>query len=290
VDDFIEQYEAGRTPNPCVRCNQYIKFNELWKKLKPMGVDFFATGHYARSTKHQPSLRLRLASKIQNSNKIKNSKFKLLKAKDAEKDQTYFLHQVLQNELKHTLFPIGDLTKSEVRALAKKFGLATAEKKESQEICFVADGQVGEFLKRYIKFEKGAIKDVETEEILGEHQGLPFYTIGQRKGIGLSGGPWYVARLDKKNNVLWVSKNEKDFLQDNLIVKNVNWISGVEPAFPLKVNCRIRYRAKDESAVVTKLADNKYSVKFDQAQRAVTPGQYCVFWQGEECLGGGEIV
>ena len=255
-----------------------------------MGVDFFATGHYARSTKHQPSLRLRLASKIQNSNKIKNSKFKLLKAKDAEKDQTYFLHQVLQNELKHTLFPIGDLTKSEVRALAKKFGLATAEKKESQEICFVADGQVGEFLKRYIKFEKGAIKDVETEEILGEHQGLPFYTIGQRKGIGLSGGPWYVARLDKKNNVLWVSKNEKDFLQDNLIVKNVNWISGVEPAFPLKVNCRIRYRAKDESAVVTKLADNKYSVKFDQAQRAVTPGQYCVFWQGEECLGGGEIV
>ncbi|MEK7512384.1 MAG: aminomethyltransferase beta-barrel domain-containing protein, partial [Patescibacteria group bacterium] len=134
------------------------------------------------------------------------------------------------------------------------------------------------------------IEDVETEEILGEHQGLPFYTIGQRKGIGLSGGPWYVARLDKKNNVLWVSKNEKDFLQDNLIVKNVNWISGVEPAFPLKVNCRIRYRAQDEVAIVTKLADNKYLVKFEQAQRAVTPGQYCVFWQGEECLGGGEIV
>ena len=139
VDNFIEQYENGQTPNPCVRCNQYIKFAELWKKLKPMGVDFVATGHYAKLK----------ASAVANAMADKQIfKFKLLKSKDKEKDQTYFLHQVSQNELKHTLFPIGELTKKEVRALAKKFGLATAEKKESHEICFVADGQVGDFLKR----------------------------------------------------------------------------------------------------------------------------------------------
>jgi tRNA-specific 2-thiouridylase len=289
VDDFVEQYENGRTPNPCVRCNQYIKFGELWKKLKPMGVDFVATGHYAKmkaqSTKSNPEFN---SGQI----KIQNSKFKLLKSKDKEKDQTYFLHQITQEELRHTLFPVGDLTKSEVRVLAKKFGLSTAEKKESQEICFVADGHVGEFLKRYIKFEKGKIKDIETGKVIGEHDGLPLYTIGQRKGIKLSGGPWYVVRLDKKNNILWVSKNEKDFLQDNLIVKNVNWISGVEPVFPLKAQCRIRYRANDEEATITPSSENsnEYIVKFERNQRAITSGQYCVFWLGEECLGGGEII
>ena len=275
VDDFVNEYECGHTPNPCVRCNQYIKFEELWKKLKPMGVDFVATGHYARvETIHELSLPPRA----------------LLRAgRDKNKDQSYFLHQIQQKHLKHTLFPLGDYTKPNVRKLAKKYGLSTASKKESQEICFVADGKVGEFLKRYIKFEKGNIVDVGSEDVLGQHEGLPLYTIGQRKGIGLAGGPWYVVQLDKKKNILWVSKDEKDLHSKELIVRSVNWISGEQPKLPLKCKCKIRYRSDFVVATIHELSQGKYRVEFTKPQRAITSGQYCVFYKGEECLGGGVI-
>ena len=281
VDNFVNEYLCGRTPNPCVRCNQYIKFGELWKKLKPMGVDFVATGHFARvgrnaqvETIHELSLPPRVT---------------LRAGRDKNKDQSYFLHQVQQKHLKHTLFPVGNYTKEQVRKLAKKYGLPTASKKESQEICFVADGKVGEFLKRYIKFEKGNIIDVDSKEVLGQHDGLQIYTIGQRKGIGLAGGPWYVVRLDKKNNTLWVSKNEDDILAKELIVKKVNWISGEQPKLPLKCKCKIRYRSDSVVATIHELSQGRYRVVFTKPQRAITSGQYCVFYKGEECLGGGVI-
>jgi len=276
VDNFVNEYECGRTPNPCVRCNQFIKFGELWKKLKPMGIDFVATGHFAKQR----------GSK----GKDQRAKIKLSCGKDKNKDQSYFLHQIKQKDLAHILFPVGNYTKEQVRKLAQKYKLPTAEKKESQEICFVADNKIGEFLSRYIKLEKGNILEMSTRQIIGEHNGLPLYTIGQRKGIGLAGGPWYVVRLDKKNNTLWVSKDEKDILNKEFVVKKVNWISGQVPSLPLKCKCRVRYRAKDLACVVEKAAASKYVVKLKKTERAITPGQYCVFYQGDECLGGGEIV
>ncbi|MFH0780223.1 MAG: tRNA 2-thiouridine(34) synthase MnmA [Parcubacteria group bacterium] len=308
VDDFVRQYGACRTPNPCVRCNQYIKFGEFLKKAKKMGADFIATGHYARVKREMQNAK----SKIQNKFKNKNLKFKikLLKSRDTNKDQTYFLLRLTQAQLKHVLFPIGGMTKPEVRKLAEKFGLAVHNKRESQEICFIPDGRLDLFLKRHLKIKPGLIKfaapgcggidcintDIRFREnpapLIKEnyHQGLPFYTFGQRKGIGLSGGPWYVARLDKKNNVLWVTKNENDLLLKELRVKNVNWISGAIPKSPLAVKCRIRYRSAEASATVVDSSKNQYLVKFKKPVRAATPGQYCVFWKGRECLGGGEIV
>ena len=271
VDDFIEQYKNCRTPNPCVRCNKYIKFNALREKMRPLCIDYIATGHYARIEKS-------------------GARFALLKGKDEQKDQTYFLHQATQEQLAHTLFPIGNYFKSEVRALAKKFGLATASKKESQEICFVADGETGEFLSRYIKFKKGKIADVSSGEVIGEHNGLPLYTIGQRKGIGLSGWPWYVAAADVQRNILLVSRDEIKIYSSAAVIDEVNWIASVEPVLPLKANCRIRSTAKEVGCLVRKNKIKSYCVDFVEEQRAVTVGQYCVFYDGDECLGGGVIV
>ena len=269
VDDFIDEYSKGRTPNPCVRCNRYVKFGEFIKKAKALGVDYVATGHYAKVKEKKDGL------------------VHLYMGKDKAKDQSYFLHQLTQTQLKSILFPLGDLNKDKVRRLAKKFGLATASKKESQEICFIPDGDVAGFLSRKTKFEPGKIQDFQTKEVLGTHEGLPRYTIGQRKGIGLAGGPWFVVKLDMKKNILWVSKDEKDLLSKKLIVKNVNWLAG-EPKFPTKVKCRIRYRSKEADAIIDKY-DGKIEVVFSRPERAVTSGQYGVFWKGKECLGGGVI-
>jgi tRNA-uridine 2-sulfurtransferase len=269
VDDFIDEYSKGRTPNPCVRCNRYVKFGEFIKKAKALGVDYVATGHYAKVKEKKDGL------------------VHLYMGKDKAKDQSYFLHQLTQTQLKSILFPLGDLNKDKVRRLAKKFGLATASKKESQEICFIPDSDVAGFLSRKTKFETGEIKDFQTKEVLGKHDGLPRYTIGQRKGIGLAGGPWFVVRLDMKKNILWVSRDEKDLLSKNLIVKNVNWMAG-EPKFPMKVKCRIRYRSKEVNAIINK-KDSRIEVEFSRPERAVTAGQYAVFWKGKECLGGGVI-
>jgi len=269
VDYFLAEYKKGNTPNPCVVCNKEIKFGLLIEKALKMGVDYVATGHYARTT---------LAPL---------SGARLCTGKDKEKDQSYFLWQLNQKQLSRVLFPVGNYTKPEVRKLAKKFGLPTADSKESQEVCFISS-TTNDFLKRYLKPKTGKIlnKDGKT---LGTHQGLWFYTIGQRRGIEVQQGPWYVVAKDFKNNNLIISKDKKDLLQKELVAENVNWISGREPKLPLKIKAKIRYRTKLADVTIYKLQAKNYKLKFDKPQPAITPGQSVVFYRGQQLLGGGVI-
>lgn len=270
IDYFINEYKKGNTPNPCVMCNKYIKFKFLIDKMTELKADFVATGHYAR---------------------VKNGK--LLTAEDSKKDQSYFLWTLKRNQLKKIIFPIGDYTKEQVRGLAKKFGLPVFNKKDSQEICFI-DTSIQDFLKKALPAEAltkaGPIITIDGKKI-GEHKGLVFYTIGQRKGLPATpvswlawraGDPIYVVKKDIKNNALIISKSEKDLLRKEMLVKNVNWISG--QSFSGKCKVKIRSMAKMVPATIKK---NK--VIFDKEQRAITPGQSAVFYTGNEVLGGGII-
>jgi len=275
VNYFLEEYKNGRTPNPCVECNRFIKFGEFLKKAKAMGADYVATGHYAR-----------LRREIQNP-KSKTLNIKLLKGKDTEKDQSYFLYTLTQEKLKHILFPLGDYTKPKVRAMAKKFGLPVHSKKDSQEVCFVGDG-LENFLSKWLKIKKGDIIEVETGKKLGEHRGLALYTIGQRKGLGLGGGPFYVVRMDAKKNILYVSNDEKRILSKELNIKKIDFISGFLPKLPLKIKVKIRYRHSEAPAILKK-EKNNYKIIFNKPQRAITSGQSAVFYKGDEVLGGGVI-
>ena len=287
VDDFLREYAAGRTPNPCIVCNKQVKLGYLIKQVKKLGFNYVASGHYAR---------------IKKTKKQKNKKYiyKLFKAKDRDKDQSYFLYTFNQNELKYLFFPLGDYTKEQVRGLAKKFKLPVAEKKESQEICFIQGKSHNEFLKRHLKLKPGLIKLLTPQPpfergargVIGSHAGLPLYTIGQRKGIAIGGtGPYYAAKIDYKTNILYVLNNCDDKLlyQDKLIAKNVNWTASVKPKLPLKCQAVIRYRHKPVKCLVTKILKNNYQVKFKEPQRAITPGQSAVFYLGSEVLGGGII-
>jgi len=267
VDSFLADYKKGITPNPCVVCNKEIKFGLLLKKAKSLGADFVATGHYARIKKE-------------------NSKSVLTKARDKEKDQSYFLWKLNQRQLKHVLFPVGGYKKSEVRNLAKHFKLPVFDTPSSQEVCFIPK-TTNEFLKKYLKTKPGEIVDVKGRTI-GNHQGLWFYTIGQRKGIRLSGGPFYVVDKDKKRNFLIISKNEKDLYKKELVLRNVNWIDSKVPKLPLSVKARIRYRHKEAEAIVSKIK-NKYVLKFRKPQKAITFGQSVVFYERNKLLGGGVI-
>jgi len=266
INYFLEGYKRGVTPNPCVVCNKEIKFGLFLKRAFKLDADYLATGHYVR-------LRQR----------------KLLKAKDKEKDQSYFLWMLTQKELKRILFPIGNYTREEVRNLAKELGLPSLlTTSKSVEICFIPKTIEG-FLRDHLKTKIGQILDVKGK-ILAEHQGLPFYTIGQRKRIGLSGGPYWVLGKDFKKNILIVSKNEKDLYKKELIIKNINWISGKEPRLPLKAMIKIRYRHHLALAVIRKnLKPATYNLRFSRPQRAITPGQSAVFYKGSELLGGGII-
>ncbi len=269
INGFLKEYKAGQTPNPCIVCNREIKFEFLLKLAKKLGAPYIATGHYARFQKG-----------------------KLLKGRDKEKDQSYFLWQLNQKQLKHILFPVGNYTKKEVRNLAKKFKLPAFEAPESQEICFIP-ATINVFLKKHLKLKPGRIVNTQGET-LGKHQGLFFYTIGQRKGIKLPGGPYFVLKKDLKDNILVVTKNEKDLLGKELTVKMVNWISGNKPKFPLKVEAKIRYRHKAAPAIliehrIRNKEQKKYTVIFDKPQRAITPGQSAVFYKGKELLGSGII-
>ena len=290
VNDFLNEYKGGRTPNPCVRCNRFIKFGEFLKRAKVLGAEFVATGHYARVEGQRAKVKGQKQGQKTKGEGQRFIRYMLMKGVDKVKDQSYFLHGLTQEQLAHVLFPVGDLTKQEVRKLAAKYGLPTASKRESQEICFIPSGDLAEFLKRHMNFVGGEIRDVETNKVLGKHNGLSLYTIGQRKGIGLAGGPWYAVRLDKAKRVLWVSTKEENILSSTCVVKNTNWIMGVEPEFPLTAECRIRYGAENVSCVITKGHEEGLAVKFSKPQRAVTPGQYCVFYKDEECLGGGVIA
>ncbi len=272
IGDFLSQYGKGRTPNPCVRCNKLAKLGYLIKYAKKSGFEFVASGHY---------------SKIK---KTKNS-CELFKAKDITRDQSYFLYALDQEELKCLVFPLGDLKKQKVREMAKKFKLPAAENPESREICFIAEKDHNEFLKKHLKLKPGKIKTIDGK-IIGSHQGLPLYTIGQRKGVEIGGtGPYYAAKMDYKTGVLYVTNNHADKIlySEKLSVKNPNWISGVEPKTPFKCQAVIRYGHKPEKCVVSKSGKNNFKVNFLKPQRAITPGQSVVFYDKNKILGGGII-
>ena len=275
ISYFISEYEKGRTPNPCVECNKEIKFGVLTDEVLGDKDSFIATGHYAKELR------------------IKNCELriiKLLKAKDENKDQSYFLYNLNQKILKRCLFPLGEYTKDEVREIAKKYKLGIHNKKESQEVCFIQDKHYGDFLKKYLKLKTGDIVD-ENNNILGKHKGLPLYTIGQRRDIGIGGiGPYFVIGINKRKNQLVVSsnKNDKNLFSKELIVKKVNWISGNIPKLPLKIKAKARYRMNECSAIVSKI-NNRYIVKFSKPQKAIMPGQSVVFYKNDEVLGGGII-
>ena len=268
VDYFLREHKENRTPNPCVVCNKTIKFGLLLEKALELKADYLATGHYARLKK-------------------KNNKFLLLKAKDKTKDQSYFLWKLSQEQLKHLLFPVGDYTKDKVREMAKDLGLPAVQSPESMEICFI-EGAVNEFLKKHLNPRPGQIVEKNTGKVLGEHQGLPFYTIGQRKMIGLSGGPYYVFKKNPEENSLIVTKNIKDLLKKEARVIDVNWVSGKSPDFPFKAKGKIRYNHPGAQVQVFKEREGIRAV-FSQPQKAVTPGQSLVFYKRDRVLGGGII-
>jgi tRNA-specific 2-thiouridylase len=265
IDQFIKDLKKGLTPNPCIVCNDLIKFGLLIKKSNKLGAEMIATGHYAQI-------------------KEKDT-FQLLKAKDLTKDQSYFLWRLKQNQLEKILFPLAHFTKEEVKILAKENNLPALHSKESQDICFCPNFK--DFITKYIKPKKGNIIDLNNN-ILGRHEGLSFYTIGQRQGIKLAGGPFYVLKKDFKNNLLVITKNPKDLLQKTLLATDINWISGITPKFPLRVRAQIRYRHKAELATITKKGDF-LKIEFDKPQKAITPGQSVVFYKNNQVLGGGII-
>lgn len=272
VDDFISSYEEGVTPNPCVRCNQFIKMGGFWEHVKKLGFDYIATGHYAKKFIDENGI-----AYIEN-------------PKDADKDQTYFLYRLNQETLQHTLFPLSDYTKDEIKEIASAQGFITAKKKESQELCFLANNSIMDFLTRHSQVSSGDIIDIETNKKLGEHKGLQTYTIGQRKGIGLGGGPWFVVKKQMKNNILYVTNNPKHELlfTDKIELKDCNWPSG-EPITPLQVQARIRYNQKLTSAQLTK-ENNIFYIQFDEPRKAVTSGQSAVMYDNNRLIGGGVIV
>ncbi|MBU3895994.1 tRNA 2-thiouridine(34) synthase MnmA [Patescibacteria group bacterium] len=257
VSRFLKDFNQGLTPNPCVVCNKEIKFGLMLKKAKSLGASLIATGHYARVKKTKEG-------------------FKILKGFDKNKDQSYFLYKLNQDILKCVIFPVGQYTKEEVRALAKKFSLPSMYAPESQEACFIPKG-LAIFLKKHLKPESGKMVD-ERGRFLGIHPGSSFYTIGQRKGIGLPAGPYFV--LGKKKNTLVLTKDERKLLRKELKIKQTHWV--LKPC--KNVQAKIRYRSKAEKAVVS---GNK--VVFSKPQRAITPGQSIVYYNNSELLGGSII-
>jgi len=274
VDYFLKEHKGGKTPNPFVVCNKEIKFGLLLERALKLDADFVATGHYARKNELT-------------TNNLQPTTYKLLGAKDKNKDQSYFLWMLNQKQLKRILFPIGDYTRKEVENLARKFKLPVLKARKSVEICFIQT-TINDFLKRYLKPNPGKIVDTKGK-IIGEHEGLWFYTIGQRKGIGLPGGPFWVLNKNLKKNLLIITKNEKDLLKKELICRNINWILGKKPKLPLKIKAKIRYRHQPSLATIYNLKSNIYHLKFEKPQRAITPGQSVVFYKGQELLGGGII-
>lgn len=275
VDQFLNEYHSGKTPNPCVACNKFIKFDLLLKNVRTIfNADYLATGHYACNAK-----------RITHNGK---NNYKLFRGKDKKKDQSYFLYNLNQKNLPYLLFPVGDYTKPQVRRLAKKFKLPVHNREDSQEICFVGNSHY-DFLKKYLKLKSGKIIDNKGQE-LGRHQGLPLYTLGQRSGIGLSGGPWYVSGFNHKKNLLIVSKNQKNsnIYQKQLKCKKINWVNKA-PKFPLKCQAQIRYRGKPSTCNVNKTKSGLL-VEFKTKQRAIMSGQSVVFYNKNEVLGGGIIV
>lgn len=276
IKDFLQEYLNGRTPNPCIRCNQYIKFDALLKKAHSLDAKFLATGHYARITEVR-------------SQKSEYRRYSLGKARDKAKDQSYFLYRLNQEQLKHIIFPLGNYTKEQVRRLAREFDLAVADKLASQEICFLPSTNYHEFLKTRIttNIKPGPIVDKEGN-ILGKHEGIAFYTIGQRQGLGIAKGyPLYVIKIDPKNNQITVGK-KRDAFKREFLVKDVHFIN--EPIKKkIAVKVRIRYNHKEALADIMPLGD-KIKVSFRKPEFAITAGQSAVFYDKDNVLGGGIIA
>jgi len=306
VDYFLQEYKKGNTPNPCVVCNKEIKFGFLIKKALSLGADFVATGHYARislfrsATNFFPSAgKPPLPLRASGPGTAKSSLPRFFIGKDKEKDQSYFLWQLNQKQLGRVLFPVGGFTKPEVRKLAKKFKLPTADTPESQEVCFVSQ-TTNDFLKKYLKTKPGPIVEIlqpansrysRVARIVGQHNGLWFYTIGQRRGLEIQQGPWFVVAKDFKKNTLVVSKNEKDLEKKELIADNINWILPVK--LPINAEVKIRYKSGLFHALIRANKPGSVRVVFTKGPkgypRAITPGQSAVFYKKDELIGGGII-
>lgn len=270
---FLEEYKAGRTPNPDVMCNKEIKFKAFLEHAMNLGADYLATGHYAQV-------------------EYRDGEYKMLRGLDENKDQTYFLNQLTQDQLSKVMFPIGNLEKPRVREIAREANLATATKKDSTGICFIGERNFKEFLGQYLPAQPGNMETF-AGEVKGKHEGLMYHTIGQRHGLGIggSGEPWFAIGKDLERNVLYVGQgfhNEKLY-SDSITAVGVSWVSDREKPTEFKCTAKFRYRQEDNHVTVRLLEDNQVEVIFDEPIRAITPGQAVVFYNGDECLGGGTI-
>ncbi|MDH0354987.1 tRNA 2-thiouridine(34) synthase MnmA [Morganella sp. GD04133] len=277
-EHFLEEYKAGRTPNPDILCNKEIKFKAFLEyAAEDLGADYIATGHYVRR-------------------RDINGTTQLLRGLDSNKDQSYFLYTLSHDQVAQSLFPVGELEKPEVRRIAEQLGLITAKKKDSTGICFIGERKFRDFLARYLPAKPGPIMTVDGQEI-GQHDGLMYHTLGQRKGLKIGGTregsdePWYVVDKDVENNILIVAQGHEHprLMSAGLIAQQLDWVSREPLTQPLRCVVKTRYRQEDISCTVTPLGDDKISVRFDNPVAAVTPGQSAVFYQDEVCLGGGVI-
>ena len=275
--NFLDEYKAGRTPNPDILCNREIKFKAFLDHAMQLGGYMIATGHYARVEEREGN-------------------FHLLKGMDHNKDQSYFLYTLGQEQLSRTLFPLGELPKPEVRRIAEQAGFITHDKKDSTGICFIGERRFREFLGRYIPAQPGEMQTPEGE-VIGQHQGLMYYTLGQRQGLGIggrkdsTGEPWFVAGKDMEKKILYVVQGDHPWLHSNsLKAEQLSWVAGKPPTFPCKAMAKTRYRQPDQACIITEDENGLVHVEFEQAQRAVTPGQSVVFYLDDDCLGGGIIV
>ena len=273
IDYFVDEYRNGRTPNPCIACNRYVKWESLLKRSLDIGAEYIATGHYARVRLDTPS-----------------GRWQLLRGADRRKDQTYFLYQLTQHQLAHLLLPVGDYEKPALRALAAANGLSNAQKADSQDICFVPDGDYVSFLRQYGGVEPVPGDFLDSEgRVLGRHRGMECYTIGQRKGLGVSANaPQYVLGKDPDRNAVILGEDNRLYTRE-LTAERVNWLSVPEPDRPLSVTAKTRYSQREAAATVEPLPGGRIRMVFTEPQRAVTPGQAVVFYDGDLVLGGGTI-
>ena len=272
IDKFVRSYLEGRTPNPCIDCNHWLKFDKLDRRARELGCDVIVTGHYARIVEEE-------------------GRWLLKKALDPDKDQSYVLYNLSQEQLARTRFPLGELRKTEVRAIAEAHGFVNAQKPDSQDICFVPDGDYARVIRQRtgLEPEPGDFIDL-TGKVLGRHRGILHYTVGQRRGLGLSfGEPWYVVRIDPKANTVTLGPREALFTK-TAFVERFHWIAGEPPAGPIRCAAKIRYRHREQPCLLTPLADGGVRLDFDEPQRAVTPGQSAVAYDGDTVLGGGELI
>ncbi|MGK0501026.1 MAG: tRNA-specific 2-thiouridylase [Oceanicoccus sp.] len=275
-EHFLAEYKAGRTPNPDILCNREIKFKAFLEYALTLGADYIATGHYVRKRTHGDSAQL-------------------IKGLDNNKDQSYFLHSVHGSEIAKTLFPVGGLEKPEVRRIAEEHQLITHNKKDSTGICFIGERRFKDFLQQYLPAQPGAIENVDGQP-MGEHTGLMYHTIGQRQGLGIGGvkgaseAPWYVVDKDLERNVLIIAQGSQHprLFKQALSLSHIDWVSDSAADFPIYCMAKVRYRQQDQACTLVQTADG-FQVIFENAQRAITPGQSAVFYQGETCLGGGVI-